>query len=124
MYPPNQLRPTLPCSQRKRFSPPLDAPLGKASQAGRIGTRRLRDADDGLIARHLPLQAELALHPEQYRVQRKDDQAEFLQQVGPIISAAQMLRFVQHDLLQLTLREPVEEPCGNKDARRQKTDDA
>ena len=79
--------------------------------------------DDAVVAGHLALAAKAALNPGQAGVQGEENQADFLQQIRPVVTAAQVLGFMQHDLVELPGSEAGEEPVWNENARGKEADD-
>jgi hypothetical protein len=119
-----QLGTVLPGTERKCGVAAFETAFGEAGEASSVGARSLCAADDSVVASHFALGAETALEPPERRVERENDQAKLLQQVGPVIHAAKMLRLMQHDLLKFGRGEPIEEPIGNQDAWAEKADHA
>ena len=120
----NELGAAVPGAKGEGFSTALETTLGKAGEASGIGAWSVGDAYDTFITGHLALAAETMLDPGESGVQREDDKAEFLEEVGPVVVAAEVLGFVEDDLLEFAGCDTGEEPLGNEDARREKADDA
>jgi len=120
----NELGAAVPSTEGEGFSTALETTLGKAGEASGIGAWSVGDAYDAFITGHFALAAEAMLDPGESGVQREDDKAEFLEKVGPVIVAAEVLGFVEDDLLEFAGCDTGQEPLGNEDARREKADDA
>ena len=78
--------------------------------------------DHAFITGHLALPAEPPLHPRQRGIQRKQNQAQLLNQVAPVVAAAQVFGLMQNNLFQLAEGQPSPEPLWNQDSRLEKTD--
>jgi len=64
------------------------------------------------------------LQPRESGIQGEDDEAKLLDEVGPVVAAAEMFGFVENDLPEFGGRETGEQPLRNEDARGEKADDA
>ena len=120
----NELRAAVPGAKGEGLSTALETSLGEAGEASGIGAWSIGDADDAFITGHLAFAAETVLDPGESGVQREDDEAKFLEEVGPVVVAAQVFGFVEDDLLEFARCDTGEEPLGNEDARREESDDA
>ena len=128
MHAANQLRAALPRTQGKSFGAALEAPLptalGQAGEAGRVGAWRLRPVDHALVAGHLALAAKAALDPCERGIQWEENQGKLLQEIDPVVAAAQVFGLMQNHLFEFGRREAGEEPVRNKNTRREEADDA
>ena len=124
MYAKNELGAAMPCTERQGISAAFEAAFGKAGETGSVRAGSVGDADDALIASHFALAAQTMLKPCQSRIEREDDEAELLEEVGPVVAAAEMFGFVEDDLPELGRREARKQPVRNEDARREKANDA
>ena len=82
--------------------------LRQSGEAARIFKRLRCRCDNAGIARKFALYGQLAVYPEQSRVQRKQHQADLLHQVEPVIPAAKVLQFMEHYLTHVLRRELCE----------------
>jgi hypothetical protein len=124
----SQLRAALPGSEGERgarnHSLAVEVSfLGESGQACGIGTGGLGAADDRVVAGHLALGAKATLEPPEGRIQGEGDEAKLLQEVGPVVEAAQVLCLVKHDLLELSRGKAGEQPGGEQDSRAEETND-
>ena len=120
----DEFRTPLPCSEGKRLSTALEGALGEAGETGGVSAGSLGAADDAFVAGHLALAAEAVLDPCERGVQREKNQGKLLQQIGPVVAAAQVLRFMEDNVLEFAGREALKEPVGDEDARCEEADDA
>ena len=123
----NEFGAAVPCSEGECFSTAgkiaFKTALGKTGEAGGVGPRCVRDADDAFIAGHFALAAETMLDPGQGGAEWEDDKAELLKEVGPVVAAAEVLGFVEDNLLELTGCEARKKPFRDEDARQEEADD-
>jgi hypothetical protein len=119
----NQFGATIPGAERKRFGTVLKTALGKTREAGCVGARSLRDADNGFIAGHLAFFREAAFDPPKRGIQRKENQAKLLGEIGPVVETAEVLGLMENDLIELSLCEAHEQPIRNEDAWGEEADD-
>src|SRR6185437_6150591 len=67
---------------------------------------------------------EPAVHPEQRWIEWKQRDADLLQQIDPVVPAAQVFALMQYDLLQIRWRKLRKEPLWYEKARREEADHA
>jgi hypothetical protein len=77
-----------------------------------------------IIAGEFTLHAETLLDPEQYGIERKENKGDLLEEIGPVVAAAEMLHLMEDDLFQLLGGELCQKVGGNKDPRMEESDDA
>ena len=113
----NELGAAVPGTEGEGFSTALETTFSKAGKAGGVGAGSVGDADDSFVTGHLALAAKTMLDPGESGVQREENEAEFLEEVGPVVVAAKVLGFVEDDLLEFAWCYPGQQPLGNEDAR-------
>ena len=74
--------------------------LRQPREAKRVGLAAGAGLHHAIVAGQFALGAQPPLHPQQHRVQGEKHQADLLQEVGPVVAAAQVLHLVQDHLLQ------------------------
>jgi len=111
-------------AERQRHPAAPHPVLGKRGQAGRIGLGRVGRVEHALVAGKLALEAQPALDPGQRRVSAETRPARSLQQVQPIVGAAQVACLVQHNLLQLGGGELLDQPARDQNFGRKEANDA
>src|SRR5580698_9708315 len=109
----HQLRLPLPGAQRQGQAATQHGVFGKVCEAKCVGLAAATGLQDTVVAGQFALGTKLALDPKQSGVEREKDQGQLLDQVGPVVAAAQMLHFMQDHLTQFFGREPLEQ-CGRK----------
>jgi hypothetical protein len=83
-----------------------------------------RRSDYPGVARQLAFKAKPAVHPAQRRIKWKERNADLLQQIDPVIAAAEVFALMQHNLLQIGWRKLRKEPLWYEKARRKEADHA
>ncbi|MGA8672716.1 MAG: hypothetical protein WB679_22765 [Terracidiphilus sp.] len=119
----DELRPVLPDAEREGFCSMFKATLGEAGEAGGVRAWSLGDADYGFIAGHLALLRELTVNPPKRGIQREENQAKLLGEIGPVIETAEVFCLMENDLIELSLSEAHEQPIRNEDAWGEEADD-
>jgi hypothetical protein len=119
----DELRPVLPGAEREGFCSMLQTALGEAGEAGGVRAWSLGDADYGFIAGHLALLRELTVNPPKRGIQRKENQAKLLGEIGPVVETAEVFGLMENDLIELSLTEAHEQPIRNEDAWGEEADD-
>jgi hypothetical protein len=102
----------------------FDAVFCERGEAGGVGAGRAGGAENLLVAGELALKAEAALDPEEGGVEREEDKSELLEEVEPVVCAAEVGAFVEDDLVELVGGEALEEPAGDEDLGGEEADDA
>jgi hypothetical protein len=72
----------------------------QVSEAQGVGLATATGAQNAVVAGQFALRAKAAFDPEEHRVDGEQNQADFLQEVGPVVGAAQVLHLVDYHLLQ------------------------
>src|SRR5580692_1265780 len=124
MYATHQLRLPLPCAKHKRKAAPQHGVFRQMGKADCISLALARGPQNAVVAGQLALRAQPPLNPQQRGVQRKKHKCNLLQQVGPVVGAAQMLHLVQHNLTQLVFTQPLHQYWREKDAGMEKSKNA
>jgi hypothetical protein len=76
-----------------------DAVFGQGGEAGGVGAGCAGGAEDLLVAGEFALDAEAALQPEERGVEGEEDEGELLEEVEPVVGAAEVGGFVEDDLV-------------------------
>jgi hypothetical protein len=95
--------------------------LSKPGEANGVGFATKTGAQHAVVAGQFTLRAEAVIYPEENGIQWEKRQADLLQQIGPIVTAAEVLHLVQDYLLQLERREFFQERRWNEDTRAEET---
>jgi hypothetical protein len=98
--------------------------LGEISQAGSVGLARRGEVQDAVVAGEFALDAEAALDPVEDGVEGEEDEADLLEEIGPVVPATEMLHLVEKDLFELLRRELFEQSWGKENAGVEEADDA
>ena len=110
------------CAKGEREGAAVQATFGQVGEANGVGARGSGTAEDAVVAGKFAFEAETALDPDEDRVEGKEDEAELLEEVEPVVTAAEMLDLVQDDLVELRAGELFEDACWDEDARGKEAD--
>jgi hypothetical protein len=91
---------TVPCTEGESFGATFEPAFCEAGEAGGVGAGCISNADDAFIAGHFALAAETMFDPRESRVEREEDEAELLKEIGPVVATVKVLGFVEDDLLE------------------------
>jgi hypothetical protein len=114
----------LPGSEGESGTAPHKGVLGEVSEAGSVSLSRRSKAQDAVVAGKFAFDAEATLDPVEGRVEGEEDEADLLEEIGPVVPTTEMLHLVEKDMFELLRRELFEQGWRKQNARVEERDDA